>query len=128
MDPDHLVCVKHHYTQNTLKANYLNSSSTVLFLLSLLFLKESYAPVISERRQKLLQNSHQNGPINNGRKIDIEGYVESNSTPAPPVQRDPLGIIYRAITRPWRFLATSPIVVIVGFFLAVHRSLNSASK
>lgn len=96
----------------------LTICSTILLFLSLLFLKESYAPVILERRQKLLQKSHQNNPFSNGGKIDMEGYAESNLTPAPSVQRDPVGIIYRAITRPWRFLGTSPIVIIFGFFLA----------
>lgn len=84
-------------------------SSAVFLVLSLLFLKESYVPVISKRRRGL----HQNTP--NG--TDIESHAESKSV---YVQQHSLTSIVRAVTRPCRFLITSPIVIIIGFFLAVR--------
>ncbi|KAF8499316.1 major facilitator superfamily domain-containing protein [Gautieria morchelliformis] len=79
--------------------------SGVLLLLALFLLKETYEPVILHRRQK-----KQRPP--NG--LPAFSVMDGKQPVTPDLTR----VFSHAITRPLRFLATSPILMIFAFFHA----------
>ena len=93
-------------------------SSSVLLLLTLFFLKETYEPVILRRRQQRRQRVRRAAESSTVERIDgvqmIPVVIEKQS-----ITPDIAMVFTHAITRPFRFLRTSPILGIFGFFLAV---------
>jgi DHA1 family multidrug resistance protein-like MFS transporter len=94
------------------------TSSGVLLFLALFVLEETYAPVLLRKRQHKRQHSSQAS-----KSLDIEKAAADRTQAGKNEKQvdtpDPTRVFGRAITRPLRFLVTSPILVIFGFFLAV---------
>ncbi|KAF8511161.1 MFS general substrate transporter [Gautieria morchelliformis] len=92
--------------------------SGILLLLTLFLLKETYEPVILHRRQKKQRRALQASETSST-------HTAPNGLPAlsvmdgkQSVTQDLTRVFSHAITRPLRFLATSPILAIFAFFHA----------
>ncbi|KAF8574436.1 MFS general substrate transporter [Ramaria rubella] len=88
--------------------------SGALLMLTLFVLQETYEPVILRKRQ------HKRGlaletDVEKNKECFAEVPMSEKEAEALP---DPTRVFGRAVTRPMRFLATSPILGIFGFFLA----------
>ncbi|KIJ54222.1 hypothetical protein M422DRAFT_241474 [Sphaerobolus stellatus SS14] len=90
-----------------------------LFITMVIFLKESYEPTILRNRRKQRRKAHH---LNESSKIqDPMCLNEALSCPKVTTVADvpdPATVFYRAITRPWRFLTTNPLLFMIGSFLA----------
>ncbi|KAF8583941.1 MFS general substrate transporter [Ramaria rubella] len=94
--------------------------SGALLLLTLFVLQETYEPVILRKRQQkrrlALETSMAQRPcFEKNKEYLMQVPMSEKDAEALP---DPTRVFGRAITRPMRFLATSPILGIFGFFLA----------
>jgi DHA1 family multidrug resistance protein-like MFS transporter len=91
------------------------SSGALLFATAFL-LKETYAPVLLRRRQHK-RRAYSGSPGFEKSAADRTGVGLDEKQADTP---DSAMLFGHAITRPLRFLATSPILVIFGFFFAVR--------
>ncbi|KAF8576203.1 MFS general substrate transporter [Ramaria rubella] len=92
--------------------------SGALLLLTLFVLQETYEPVILRKRQHkrgLALETSMRSDVEKNKECFAEVPMSEKEAEALP---DPTRVLGRAVTRPMRFLATSPILGIFGFFLA----------
>ena len=91
------------------------------------FLKESYEPVILRARQRRRARILQHGSDNCISKAQHHCFSQESGSTRRNTSLveilDPATVLYRAITRPWRFLTRNPLLFIIGFFLAVSYTI-----
>lgn len=91
-----------------------HNRSGALVPLTIFVLQESYEPVILRKRQHQRLCKH---------PVTAKSYAEEKQANEEhngiSVAPKPSNVFGHAITRPLRFMATSPILIVVGFFLAV---------
>jgi hypothetical protein len=102
-----------------------SSSSGIMSALLTFAVRETYAPVILRRRharRNLAATLHSERLAPESMAKENASHVVTRSSVPPPVA--PSLLFKRAITRPLRFLFTSPILILVSVFLAVshHRA------